>query len=75
MIRPPVLSPRRSRAILAAGVAVVIFAIVARGAAAETADKEKPINWIANSADVNSETKVGTLTGSVVITQGTMAPR
>jgi len=44
----------------------------ARIAAAETADREKPINWIADAADVNAETKVGTLNGHVVITQGTM---
>ena len=40
--------------------------------AAETADREKPINWIADAADVNYQTKVGTLTGNVVITQGTL---
>lgn len=57
--------------------AIVAAAIALAGgagpAAAETADKEKPINWIADSADVNAETKVGTLIGHVVITQGTMA--
>ena len=58
---------------MAAGIVVaVVLASGARIAAAETADREKPINWIADSADVNAETKVGTLIGNVVITQGTM---
>jgi lipopolysaccharide export system protein LptA len=60
---------RTTAAILAAAIAL---GIGAGPAGAETADREKPINWIADSADVNAETKVGTLIGHVVITQGTM---
>ena len=60
---------RATAAILAAAIAL---GVDAGPAAAETADREKPINWIADSADVNAETKVGTLIGHVVITQGTM---
>ncbi len=41
-------------------------------AAAEKADREKPINYSADSGDVNIQTKVGTLLGNVVITQGTL---
>ncbi|MEO8674298.1 MAG: lipopolysaccharide transport periplasmic protein LptA [Casimicrobiaceae bacterium] len=39
---------------------------------AEKGDKEKPINYVADSGDVNYLTKVGTLTGNVVVTQGTL---
>jgi len=60
---------RTTAAIVATAIAL---GVGAAPAAAETADKEKPINWIADSADVNAETKVGTLIGHVVITQGTM---
>lgn len=41
-------------------------------ALAETADRDKPINYQADSGDVNYQTKVGTLIGNVVLTQGTM---
>ena len=73
MIRSFLQAARRPRAATAIVAAAVVLAGGARIAAAETADKEKPINWIADSADVNAETKVGTLIGNVVITQGTMA--
>jgi lipopolysaccharide export system protein LptA len=39
---------------------------------AEKADRNKPINYSADTGDVNIQTKVGTLTGNVVITQGTL---
>ena len=39
---------------------------------AETGDRDKPINYQADTGDVNYQTKVGTLLGNVVITQGTM---
>ena len=42
---------------------------------AEKADKEKPINYSADTGDVNYQTKVGNLSGNVVITQGTMTIR
>jgi len=39
---------------------------------AEKADRDKPINYQADTGDVNVQTKVGTLTGSVILTQGTL---
>ena len=65
---PRSAGPRRAIAVTL----VAAIALAAGPALAETADREKPINWIADSADVNAETKVGTLIGHVVITQGTM---
>jgi lipopolysaccharide export system protein LptA len=41
-------------------------------AAAEKADRDKPINYQADSGDVNYQTKVGTLLGNVILTQGTL---
>ena len=41
-------------------------------ALAEKADREKPINYQADTGDVNYQTKVGTLIGNVIITQGTL---
>ena len=41
-------------------------------ALAEKADRDKPINYQADSGDVNVQTKVGTLTGNVILTQGTL---
>ena len=41
-------------------------------ALAEKADRDKPINYQADSGDVNVQTKVGTLTGHVILTQGTL---
>jgi lipopolysaccharide export system protein LptA len=38
-------------------------------------DKKQPINYSADTGDVNYQTKVGNLTGNVVITQGTMTIR
>jgi len=38
----------------------------------EKADRDKPINYQADTGDVNYQTKVGTLIGNVVITQGTL---
>lgn len=39
---------------------------------AEKADRTKPIDWSADAGDVNAQTKAGTLTGNVIITQGTL---
>jgi lipopolysaccharide export system protein LptA len=39
---------------------------------AEKADRDKPINYQADTGDVNYQTKVGTLIGNVIITQGTL---
>jgi lipopolysaccharide export system protein LptA len=44
-------------------------------ALAETTDREKPINWSADTGDVNYQSKVGNLSGNVVITQGTLTIR
>ena len=50
-------------------------AIPAAPAAAEKADREKPINYSADTGDVNYQTKVGSLAGNVIITQGTLTIR
>jgi lipopolysaccharide export system protein LptA len=42
---------------------------------ADQADRDKPINYSADTGDVNYQTKVGNLTGNVVITQGTLTIR
>jgi lipopolysaccharide export system protein LptA len=48
-------------------------AIVSPPAAlAEKADREKPINYQADAGDANVQTKIGTLIGNVIITQGTL---
>lgn len=49
--------------------------LAAAPAAAEKADREKPINYSADTGDVNYQTKVGSLAGSVIITQGTLTIR
>ena len=41
-------------------------------ASAEKADRDKPINYQADTGDVNVQTKVGTLIGNVILTQGTL---
>jgi lipopolysaccharide export system protein LptA len=41
-------------------------------ATAEKADRDKPINYQADSGDVNYQTKIGTLLGNVILTQGTL---
>jgi lipopolysaccharide export system protein LptA len=65
-IRHPAL---RRIAALAAALALAAAAPLAH---AEKADKQKPINYSADHGDVNYQTKVGTLSGNVVVTQGTM---
>jgi len=50
-------------------------ALAAPAAHAEKADKEKPINYSADTGDVNYLTKKGALSGNVVITQGTLSIR
>ena len=44
-------------------------------AAAEKTDRDKPINYQADAGDVNVQTKVGTLLGNVILTQGTLTIR
>jgi lipopolysaccharide export system protein LptA len=53
-------------------VALACASACAPAALAEKADREKPINYQADTGDVNYQTKVGTLIGSVIITQGTL---
>jgi lipopolysaccharide export system protein LptA len=53
-------------------VAVLMLWAAALPAAAEKADRDKPINYQADSGDVNYQTKVGTLLGNVILTQGTL---
>jgi lipopolysaccharide export system protein LptA len=60
--------------LLAASTAVLALALAA-AASAEEADREKPINYSADTGEVNYQTKVGNLTGNVVITQGTLTIR
>ena len=52
--------------------AIACATVFAPAARAEKADREKPINYEADAGDVNSQTKVGTLIGNVIITQGTL---
>jgi lipopolysaccharide export system protein LptA len=58
---------------LALALVLAIGAVTA--AHAEKADREKPINYSADTGDVNYQTKVGALSGNVIITQGTMSIR
>ena len=62
---------------LAAPVSLLALActLAALPAHAEKADREKPINYSADTGDVNYQTKVGSLAGSVIITQGTLTIR
>jgi lipopolysaccharide export system protein LptA len=52
--------------------AAFCFAAGAPLARAEKADRDKPINYQADSGNVNYQTKVGTLVGHVIVTQGTL---
>jgi lipopolysaccharide export system protein LptA len=56
-------------AVVLAAAAVALQAPCAR---AEKADRDKPINYQADSGDVNYQTKIGTLLGNVILTQGTL---
>ena len=65
---------RALRALVAAACMLAPHAIGV--AAAEKADRDKPINFSAEQpAEVDFEKRVGTLRGNVVITQGTMTIR
>jgi lipopolysaccharide export system protein LptA len=74
----PTLAPQRARTsrcgrpFAAAALLALAAAVLAFPVAAEKGDKEKPINYSADHGDVNYQTKVGTLTGNVVVTQGTL---
>ncbi len=58
--------------ILAAAACVLALALPAH---AQRDDKSQPVNFSADAGEVNYQTKVGNLTGNVVITQGTMTIR
>jgi lipopolysaccharide export system protein LptA len=57
---------------LTLAVTALLGTAVALPAEAEKADRDKPINYQADSGDVNYQTKVGALQGNVVLTQGTL---
>ena len=63
------------RSLLALVAAAALAAGAAAPVSAEKADKEKPINYSADTGDVNYQTKKGALSGNVVITQGTLSIR
>jgi lipopolysaccharide export system protein LptA len=60
------------RYLLRFAVSIVFAVAAALPALAEKADRDKPINYQADSGDVNYQTKVGTLLGNVILTQGTL---
>jgi lipopolysaccharide export system protein LptA len=64
-------------AVVAFALPIFVFTafLPARTAHAQNDDKKQPINYSANSGDVNYQTKIGNLSGNVVITQGTMTIR
>lgn len=64
-------------AVAAFALPIVVFTLFlpARAVQANSEDKKQPINYSANTGDVNYQTKVGNLSGNVVITQGTMTIR
>ena len=67
--------PKRSSpfpACCAAGWLLCSLACVVLPVHAEKADRDKPINYQADTGDVNYQTKVGNLVGHVVLTQGTL---
>jgi lipopolysaccharide export system protein LptA len=72
--RPPRSAPPGALPVALAWLAACAFAGVP-AAHAEKADRDKPINYSAATGDVNYQTKIGTLTGSVIITQGTLTIR
>lgn len=53
-------------------VLAAMLTLAANTVRAEKADREKPINYSADTGDVNYQTKIGTLSGNVIITQGTL---
>ena len=63
---------RVRRAVAAVVLAVAVLVLQPLPSRAEKADRDKPINYQADSGDVNYQTKIGTLLGNVILTQGTL---
>src|SRR5438552_15482905 len=63
---------RARRAVAAVVLAVAVLVLQPLPSRAEKADRDKPINYQADSGDVNYQTKIGTLLGNVILTQGTL---
>jgi lipopolysaccharide export system protein LptA len=75
-LRVPLPGPaasRRTPARVASAVVLLIAALAAPAARADKTDREKPINYSADAGDVNYQTKMGTLSGNVIVTQGTLS--
>jgi lipopolysaccharide export system protein LptA len=72
-IPPGRLAGLRGAPAQAAAAALLLAAVLGAPVAhAEKADREKPINYSADVGDVNYQTKIGTLSGNVIVTQGTL---
>ncbi|OLC69362.1 MAG: lipopolysaccharide transport periplasmic protein LptA [Betaproteobacteria bacterium 13_1_40CM_4_64_4] len=63
---------RVRRVVTAVVLAVAALVLQPLPSRAEKADRDKPINYQADSGDVNYQTKIGTLLGNVILTQGTL---
>src|SRR5438309_11826116 len=66
----PLFRARQATAAIVLAVAVLVLQPLP--SRAEKADRDKPINYQADSGDVNYQTKIGTLLGNVILTQGTL---
>ena len=68
-------SLRRSACRTAAAALAVLAVVSAPPAAAEKADRDKPISFSGDSGDANLQSRGGNLAGNVIITQGTLEIR
>jgi lipopolysaccharide export system protein LptA len=68
------LTPAACRRLLCAAAAAAL-ALLAASAAAEKADRNKPLNVEADSGRYDDLKQVGTFTGNVVVTKGTLTMR
>ena len=67
--------PRAARATVAAYFALLAALAIAAPAWAEKTDRDKPINFSGDSGDADLQARGGTLSGNVIITQGTLSIR
>ena len=67
--------PRSSRQLRALAVVGAVLGCLSQPAAAEKADKEKPINLEADRVNIDDAKKVSVFEGNVVLTQGTLVIR